>query len=69
MADTIVSSPASTPQLVRRLGLPSAIMIVIGSIIGSGIFLTPQSVAAAVDVPGVMILVWYSPACLRLPGP
>jgi amino acid transporter len=68
MADPIVSSPASAPQLVRRLGLPSAIMIVIGSIIGSGIFLTPQSVAAAVDVPGVMILVWVFTGLLTLAG-
>ncbi len=68
MADNIVSSSSSTPQLVRRLGLPSAIMIVIGSIIGSGIFLTPQSVAAAVDVPGVMILVWIFTGLLTLAG-
>lgn len=68
MADTITSSPSSAPQLVRRLGLPSAIMIVVGSIIGSGIFLTPQSVAAAVDVPGVMILVWVFTGLLTLAG-
>jgi len=43
-------------------------MIVIGSIIGSGIFLTPQSVAAAVDVPGVMILVWVFSGLLTLAG-
>jgi APA family basic amino acid/polyamine antiporter len=43
-------------------------MIVIGSIIGSGIFLTPQSVAAAVDVPGVMILVWVFTGLLTLAG-
>jgi APA family basic amino acid/polyamine antiporter len=68
MADPMMSSASSAPQLVRRLGLPSAIMIVIGSIIGSGIFLTPQSVAAAIDVPGVMILVWVFTGLLTLAG-
>jgi APA family basic amino acid/polyamine antiporter len=68
MTDPIVGSPTSPPQLVRRLGLLSATMIVIGSIIGSGIFLTPQSVAAAVDVPGVMILVWIFTGLLTLAG-
>jgi basic amino acid/polyamine antiporter, APA family len=56
------------PQLARRLGLGSAIMVVIGSIIGSGIFLTPQRVAAVVDVPGVMIGVWVLTGLLTLAG-
>jgi basic amino acid/polyamine antiporter, APA family len=56
------------PQLVRALGLTSAIMVVVGSIIGSGIFLTPQSIAAAVQVPGVMIMVWVLTGLLTLAG-
>jgi basic amino acid/polyamine antiporter, APA family len=59
---------AEQPQLLRALGLTSAIMIVVGSIIGSGIFLTPQSVAAAVQVPGVMIIVWVLTGLLTLAG-
>ena len=47
-----------SPTLARRLGLSTAVMVVIGSTIGSGIFLTPQNVAHAVPVPGLMILVW-----------
>ena len=39
MTDPASSAPPQA-QLVRRLGLTSAIMVVIGSIIGSGIFLT-----------------------------
>jgi len=53
---------------VRRLGLSSAILIVLGSIIGSGIFLTPQSIAATVQVPGLMILVWVVSGLLTLAG-
>jgi len=55
-------------QLARRLGLTSAIAVVIGSVIGSGIFLTPQNVAAAVQVPGVMIFVWILTGLLTLAG-
>ena len=54
--------------LARRLGLWSAIMVVVGSVIGSGIFLTPQTVAAAVQVPGVMIGVWVLTGLLTLAG-
>ena len=68
MTDPIAGSRAETPQLDRRLGLTSGIMIVVGSMIGSGIFLTPQSVAAAIDVPGVMIFVWVFSGLLTLAG-
>ena len=40
----------------------------LGSIIGSGIFLTPQSIAATVPIPGVMILVWIVSGLLTLAG-
>jgi len=55
-------------ELSRRLGLTSAIMIVIGSVVGSGIFLTPSNVAAAVQIPGVMIFVWILTGLLTLAG-
>jgi basic amino acid/polyamine antiporter, APA family len=55
-------------ELSRRLGLTSAVMVVIGSVIGSGIFLTPANVAAAVQVPGVMIFVWVLTGLLTLAG-
>jgi basic amino acid/polyamine antiporter, APA family len=55
-------------ELSRRLGLTSSIMIVIGSVVGSGIFLTPSNVAAAVQVPGVMIFVWILTGLLTLAG-
>ena len=55
-------------ELSRRLGLTSAIMIVIGSVVGSGIFLTPSNIAAAVQIPGVMIFVWVLTGLLTLAG-
>ncbi len=61
-------SSAQPTGLARRLGLISAIMVVIGSVIGSGIFLTPQRVAAVVEIPGVMIFVWVLTGFLTLAG-
>ncbi len=55
-------------ELSRRLGITSAIMVVIGSVIGSGIFLTPSNIAAAVEIPGVMIFVWILAGLLTLAG-
>lgn len=55
-------------QLSRRLTLISSIMVVVGSMIGSGIFLTPQNVAANLDVPGLMIGVWILTGLLTLAG-
>jgi len=41
-------------------------MIVIGSVIGSGIFLTPANVAEAVQVQGAMKYVWVLTGLLTL---
>jgi basic amino acid/polyamine antiporter, APA family len=57
-----------TSPLSRDMSLVPAVMVVIGSVIGSGIFLTPQNVAAAVQVPGVMIAVWILTGLLTLAG-
>ncbi len=64
----IHAEPPTSPTLARRLGLTSAVMVVIGSVIGSGIFLTPQRIAAVVEVPGVMIGVWILTGLLTLAG-
>ena len=43
-----MSEPApQEPKLVRRLGLFDATMLVMGGIIGSGIFVNPAEVARA----------------------
>jgi APA family basic amino acid/polyamine antiporter len=63
-----MSTDPHKQTLARRLTLTNAIMVVIGSVIGSGIFLTPQNVAANVDVPGLMIGVWILTGLLTLAG-
>ena len=50
---------ASTPQgLPRVLGLWDIVSIVIGGVIGSGIFLVPKDMAVAVQVPLLILAVW-----------
>ena len=63
-----MSTNPNEHNLSRSISLLSAITIVVGSVIGSGIFLTPQNVAAAVQVPGIMILVWVLTGFLTLAG-
>jgi len=51
-------SPYTEPRLVRRLGLFDATMIVMGGIIGSGIFMNPYVVARQVNTPFLILGVW-----------
>ena len=60
--------PGHTPQLVRGLGLKEAVTVLMGSIIGSGIFLTPRAIAQATPSPGVILLVWTVSGVLTLFG-
>ena len=43
------------PALARRLGLFDATMLVMGGIIGSGIFLNPAEVARHVSTPALIV--------------
>src|SRR6185503_1462521 len=46
------------PELARRLGLFDATMIVMGGIIGSGIFMNPSVVALQVHTPFLILGAW-----------
>lgn len=46
------------PSLLRRLTLFDGIMLLVGGIIGSGIFLTAAEIAGEVRTPGLFIAVW-----------
>src|SRR5690348_4276189 len=52
--------PAADPPstLPRRLGLGSAVAVVIGTTIGSGIFRSPAAIADRLPGPLPMLLVW-----------
>src|SRR5512137_963594 len=58
---TPVPAPAgghAQPGFVRCLGVGSITAIVVGTMIGSGIFIVPATVAAGVKAPLVMLAVW-----------
>jgi basic amino acid/polyamine antiporter, APA family len=61
-----VSEPA--PQLARRLGAFDATMIVMGGIIGSGIFMNPYVVARQVHTPALIIGAWAAGGLIALLG-
>jgi basic amino acid/polyamine antiporter, APA family len=53
---------------VRELSLNDATMLVVSSVIGVGIFLTPGSVAALLPHPGVFLAAWVAGGLLSLAG-
>jgi len=65
---TEVSLSAAPDRLPRRLGLVSAIAVLVGSTIGSGIFRVPSSVAAEVGTVGAIALLWIVGAVVALFG-
>ena len=55
-----------TPLLDRRLGLLSATTLVIGSMIGSGIFIVSADISRQVGSPGLLIAAWVFTALLTM---
>ncbi len=66
------NSPSSDARsgggLPRSLGLLSAIAVLVGSTIGSGIFRTPALIANRVPEPGPMLAVWVLGGMMALAG-
>jgi APA family basic amino acid/polyamine antiporter len=56
------------PKLVRRLGLFDATMLVMGGIIGSGIFVNPAEVARHVGTPLLIVGVWLIGGLIAVAG-
>jgi len=56
------------PILLRGLGIIGAASIVVGTIIGTGIFLVPSSIARHVDSIGLVFAVWVVGGLLSLAG-
>jgi APA family basic amino acid/polyamine antiporter len=62
------SSAAPARSLRRELGLFSAALLVVGGIIGSGIFFTPAETARALPTAGLVFLVWTVGGVVALAG-
>lgn len=58
----------SSPQLAKTIGLWSAVSIVIGTIIGSSIFMKPATMAAQLPSPYLLIIVWLVAGVISLFG-
>jgi amino acid transporter len=71
MSSSIVSTPASTPPesgLARSLGFWPIALLVIGVIIGSGIFRVPSAIAADAGSVGRIAIVWILGGVITLCG-
>jgi APA family basic amino acid/polyamine antiporter len=56
------------PGLLRRLGLFDATMLVMGGIIGAGIFVNPAEVARSVHTPSLIVGAWLVGGAIALAG-
>src|SRR6185503_1283177 len=68
LGEPMQTSAHPSAQLARRLGFWSAIGIVVGVTIGSGIFRTPASIASRVPDPTLMLGVWLVGGLISLAG-
>src|SRR6201994_2133144 len=68
MTSDTPTRPQADTQLQRRLGLLDATMIVMGSMIGSGIFITSAESARLIGAPGWLLLAWAVAGLLTITG-
>ncbi|MEO6211805.1 MAG: amino acid permease, partial [Gemmatimonadaceae bacterium] len=62
------SNSGASRTLHRELGLLSATMIVVGGIIGGGIFFTPAQVARTLPTGGWVLAIWMIGGFIALAG-
>jgi APA family basic amino acid/polyamine antiporter len=69
MANTSGGADTSgDPGLIRRLGLATATALVIGQVIGAGIFLTPAGMAKSLGSPFWLLVVWLTMGASAMGG-
>lgn len=66
----VPAAPESSADegLIRALGLGSAVLLVIGSVVGSGIFLTTGGMAALIPSPALLLAAWTLGGLLSIAG-
>jgi APA family basic amino acid/polyamine antiporter len=67
-ASTVPPAEAGVPHFKRDMSLFDAMMIVMGAMIGSGIFIVSADIARTVGSPGLLILVWVITGVLTVIG-
>jgi basic amino acid/polyamine antiporter, APA family len=60
------TAPKLQPSLIRGLSLFDSVMLLVGGIIGSAIFLTPRDVAAALPSPALFLAVWVAGGAISM---
>jgi basic amino acid/polyamine antiporter, APA family len=61
-----IADKAATPELVKGLGLVDCTTIVMGSMIGSGIFIVAAEIARELGSPGLFLLSWVVSAVMTV---
>ena len=56
----------SRPGLLRVLGFPTVVAIVVGNVIGAGIYAKPGNIAAEAGSFGLVVTAWISGGVLCL---
>src|ERR1035441_7945720 len=64
----LTETNANAPSLLRELGVTQASAIVVGTIIGSGIFLVPAEMMQAVGSARLVYLAWIVGGVLSMAG-
>jgi APA family basic amino acid/polyamine antiporter len=64
----MAAEDSSEPRFLRRLGLLDTSFLVIGAVVGSGIFMTPGLIAAGLPSPGLLLAVWLAGGLITLCG-
>src|SRR4026208_780236 len=69
MTTPAAAAPSATgldTEFKRGLGLFDSTMVVVGSMIGSGIFIVSADIARQVGSPGGLVMAWIRPGALAL---
>uniref|UniRef100_I3KTX9 Zmp:0000001267 n=1 Tax=Oreochromis niloticus TaxID=8128 RepID=I3KTX9_ORENI len=53
-------------KLKRELGMLGAVSLIVGTAVGSGIFMTPQTVISSIGSPGASLVIWASCGLLAI---
>ena len=62
------STTSDTQRLLRGLGLIAAVSVIIGNVIGTGVFLKARVMTCNVGSPTWVIVVWIAAGLLSLAG-
>jgi APA family basic amino acid/polyamine antiporter len=68
MGETMPDPDSAERGFVRRLGLLDTTFLVIGAVVGSGIFMTPGIIAAGLPSPGLLLSIWLAGGLVTLCG-